>query len=87
MEYHDTAEMDINMEEQQEAKKFYEGEMQIKSRKLPAPATKQVTFPEPDKIDTKIERTAQEVHDAYVRKIREMQEARKLEQESRRIAE
>ena len=54
--------------------------------KLPDPAKKQATIPHPDTIIAKIERSAQEVHEAYMNRIKEIQTSRLADQEASRLA-
>lgn len=54
---------------------------------LPDPGKQQAQVVENSLKSTTIERSAQEVHDAYLAKIAEMKVKRKQEEEARRLAE
>ena len=54
---------------------------------LPDSGTNQVQISNTGNIPTKIERSAQEVHEAYLARIKEMKARRKIEDEAKRLAE
>ena len=54
---------------------------------LPDPSQKQAKLGDTSKITTTLERSAKEVHDAYLARIQELKAKRRQEEETKRLAE